>query len=131
MMMMQPSLTKMKTVTACEQALRKLRKFRKRNETREEGAGKESESSSFPPPLIRAFACHSRWRGCCQSITFLGNRARSVLGEPVYVVRSDSVLFIIFLGYVLREATDGREENFDLHSKQDKIAVLKPKKSLT
>ena len=41
----------------------------------EQGARKEKESSSFPPPytassLTRAFACHSKWR-LCQSVTFL------------------------------------------------------------
>ena len=36
------------------------------------------ESSSFPLPLMalllaHAFVCHLKWRGCSQSITFLGN----------------------------------------------------------
>ena len=73
----------------------------KRDETRrnerELGAGKESESSSFPPPfaaspLTRAFACHSKWRSCSQSITFLCNRTRSVFGEPVDVRNSEEKL---------------------------------------
>ena len=53
------------------------------------GAGKEMESSSFPlpittSPLTNTFACH-KWRGCSQSITFLGSRAHSLIIEPVYV----------------------------------------------
>ena len=88
---------KNETVTACKQALReKSRASGKRNE-RELGAGKESESSSFPPPfaaspLTRAFACHSKWRSCSQSITFLCNRTRSVFGEPADVGNSEEIL---------------------------------------
>ena len=59
-----------------------------RKETREQGAGKESESSSVPSPLTRAFACHSKWRGYSHFLTFLGSRARSLFGEPVYVRNS-------------------------------------------
>ena len=62
-------------------------KLSKQNEMQEQGAGKESESSSCPTtptasPLTRTFACHSTWRGYSQLITFLGNRVRLVLGEP-------------------------------------------------
>ena len=65
-----------------------------RKKTREQGAGKESESSSFSlpfkaSPLIRAFSSHSKWRGRRQSIIFLGNLARSPFGEPVYVRNSE------------------------------------------
>ena len=54
----------------------------------------KSESSSFPPPLTAspltcAFACNSKWRGCYQSITFLGSPASSLFDEPVYVSNSD------------------------------------------
>ena len=71
-----------------------------RKETREQGAGKEHESSLFPTPLTgspitRAFACHSKWKGCSQSIIFLGNRARSLFGEPVYV-RNSEEKFVLF-----------------------------------
>ena len=63
------------------------------NKTREQGAGKENESSSFPTslttsPLTHTFACHSKWIGCSRSITFLVNRTRSLFGEPVYVGNS-------------------------------------------
>ena len=52
--------------------------------------GKESDSSAFPlpltaSPLTRAFACYSKWRDCSQSIIFIGNRACSLFGEPVYI----------------------------------------------
>ena len=61
-----------------------------RKETREQGVGKESDSSAFPlpltaSPLTRAFACYSKWRDCSQSIIFIGNRACSLFGEPVYI----------------------------------------------
>ena len=64
------------------------------NKTREQGAGKENESSSFPAPLTVSpltciFACHSEWIGCSRSITFLVNRARSLFGEPVFVGNSN------------------------------------------
>ena len=64
------------------------------NKTREQGAGKENESSSFPSPLTdspltRMFACHSEGIVCSRSITFLVNRARSLFGEPVFVGNSD------------------------------------------
>ena len=42
--------------------------------------------------LTRAFSCHSNWRGCYQSITFLGGRARSLFGEPVY---ASNVLYLM------------------------------------
>ena len=56
--------------------------------------GKESESSAFPlpltaSPLTRAFACHSKWGDCSQSIIFIGNRLRLLFGEPVYVRNSE------------------------------------------
>ena len=59
------------------------------NKTREQGAGKENESSSFPTslttsPLTHTFACYSKWIGCSRSITFLVNRTRSLFGEPVF-----------------------------------------------
>ena len=64
------------------------------NKTREQGAGKENESSSFPSPLTaspltRMFACHSEGIVCSRSITFLVNRARSLFGKPVFVGNSD------------------------------------------
>ena len=63
------------------------------NKTREQGAGKENESSSFPTslttsPLTHTFACDSKWIGCSRSITFLVNRTRSLFGEPVFVGNS-------------------------------------------
>ena len=87
----QPSLTKMKTLTACKQALWDKSQA---NKMREQGAGKESESSLCPPPptaspLTRMFACHLKWRGCSQFITFLGNRACLVFGEPDYFRNSE------------------------------------------
>ena len=90
-MTMQPSLTKMKTLTACKQALWDKSQA---NKMREQGAGKESESSLCPPPptaspLTRMFACHLKWRGCSQFITFLGNRACLVFGEPDYFRNSE------------------------------------------
>ena len=59
-----------------------------RKEMREQGAGKESESLSFPLSLtalslFRAFTCHSKWRGCCQFITFLCSHACLLFSEPV------------------------------------------------
>ena len=73
MMTMQQSLTmKIVTFLAGKQA-HHLRRYREksrasdtRKETWEQGARKESESSSFPPPLTTSpltntFACHSIW----------------------------------------------------------------------
>ena len=56
------------------------------------GTGKEMESSSFPLPITpsslnNTFACY-KWRGCSQSITFLGSRTHSLIIEPVYVRNS-------------------------------------------
>ena len=64
------------------------------NKTREQDAGKENESSWFPPPLTTSpltctFACHSKWIGCSRSITFLVNRTRSLFDKSVYVENSD------------------------------------------
>ena len=61
------------------------------NKTREQGAGKENESSSFPTPLTTSplthtFACHSKWICCSRSIIF---PARSLFGKRVYVGNSD------------------------------------------
>ena len=42
--------------------------------------------------LTRAFSCHSNWRSCYQSITFLGGRGRSLFGEPVY---ASNVLYLM------------------------------------
>ena len=60
----------------------------------EQGAGKENESSLCPPPptaspLTYTFASHSKWRGCSQFITFLGDRVRLVFGEPAYIRNSE------------------------------------------
>ena len=60
----------------------------------EQGAGKESESSSCPPPptaspVTCTFACHLKWRGCSQFITFLGDHVRLVFGEPAYIRNSE------------------------------------------
>ena len=61
---------------------------------RKQGAGKESESSSFPAATLRRTLSRSlATRGCSQSITtlitFLGGWARSLFGEPVYIRNSD------------------------------------------
>ena len=65
-----------------------------RKEKREQGAGKEWGSSSIPSllaasRLARAFAYHSKWRGCSQAITFLSIRSHSLFDEPVYVRNSE------------------------------------------
>ena len=88
---MQPSLTTMKTVTACDEALhlkdierghaRVARERRRGSKVR----GKKVEVLRFPPPLTaspltRVLACHSKWRGCSQSITVLGSIGRSLFG---------------------------------------------------
>ena len=65
---------------------------------RNQGAGKESESSSFPQPphpppaspYTLSFACHSKLLPVIITlITFLGSCARSLFGEPVYIRSSD------------------------------------------
>ena len=99
MMTMQPSLTTMKTITGCEHALHlgNIERSHARVTSERRGGSKvqeKSESSSFPPPLTAspltcAFACNSKWRGCYQSITFLGSPASSLFDEPVYVSNSD------------------------------------------
>ena len=65
-----------------------------RKETRELGAVKERGISSIPSLLTaswlaREFACHSKWRGCSQAITFLSIRSHSLFEEPVYVRNSE------------------------------------------
>lgn len=95
-MTMQQSLTKMKTIAACEQAVPCLREVTHKWQAKQDtvtGSGKDGESYSFPLPLIAlllacAFVCHLKWRGCSQSITFLGNFARSVFSESVYIRNS-------------------------------------------
>ena len=67
------------------------------NKTREQGAGKKNESSSFPSPLTaspltRMFACHSEGIVGSRSITVLVNRARSLFSEPVYFGNSEEKL---------------------------------------
>ena len=79
---------------ACVQPLPPLRKDRRR------GWGKgaavlrlwEARCGEGKWKLTRAFSCHSNWRGCYQSITFLGGRARSLFGEPVY---ASNVLYLM------------------------------------
>ena len=61
---------------------------------RKQGAGKESESSSFPAATLRRrLSLSLPTRGCSQSITtlitFLSGCARSLFGEPVYIRNSD------------------------------------------
>lgn len=97
---------KLKAITACEQSLReKSRASGKRNETWEEGVGKESESSPFPRPLTallltHSFACYSKWRGCFQSITIIANSVCLVFGEPVYIINSkEKFIHISFFTY--------------------------------
>ena len=65
-----------------------------RKETWEQGAGKVTGTTSFPPlltasKLARAFTCDSKWRGCSQAITFLGIRRHSLFDEPVYIRNSE------------------------------------------
>ena len=98
MMTMQPSLRTIKSLQPTSKISiwyqEKSHASNTRKKMREQGAGKESESSSFSPPhkaspLTRAFSCHSKWRGRAQSIIFLGNLARSPFGEPVYIRNSE------------------------------------------
>ena len=64
-------------------------------EMREQSVWKESESSWFSLPLMPllltcALACHSKWRGCTQSITFfLGSHVCLLFSELVYVRNSE------------------------------------------
>ena len=79
---------------ACVQSPPPLRKDRERGWG--EGAAvlrlSEARCGERKWELTRAFSCHSNWRGCYQSITFLGGRARSLLGEPVY---ASNVLYLM------------------------------------
>ena len=48
------------------------------------------ESSSFPLPLMalllaHVFVCHLKWRGCSQSITFLGNFLHEYF-QDIYII---------------------------------------------
>ena len=66
MMTMQPSLTTMKTITGCEQALHlgNIERSHARVTSERRGGSKvqeKSESSSFPPPLT-GFTAHLRVR---------------------------------------------------------------------
>ena len=93
MMAMQPFLTTMKTETACDQAPH-LRDRRSREATCEWHAKGDvramcRQKKKRAHSCVRARACRSRWRGCSQSITFLGSCARSVFGEPVYSRNSE------------------------------------------
>ena len=87
MMTMQRSLTKIKTITACEQALH-LRDI-KRSHSRVARERRRRGSKVQASALTRAFACHSKWRGCFHFITFLSSCARSLFGEPVYIKNSE------------------------------------------
>ena len=92
-MTMQQSLTKMKTIAACEQAVQCLREVTcewqaKQNTVTRSGI--DDESSSFPLPLMalllaHAFVCHLKWRGCSQSITFLGNVLHEYF-QDIYII---------------------------------------------
>ena len=91
-MTMQPSLKTMKTVTACEEALHLkdierghagvARERRRGSKVR----GKKVEVLRFLRPsqlrrlITRVLACHSKWRGCSQSLTVLGSIGRSLFG---------------------------------------------------
>ena len=92
-MTMQQSLTKMKTIAACEQAVQCLREVTcewqaKQNTVTRSGI--DDESSSFPLSLMalllaHAFVCHLKWRGCSQSITFLGNVLHEYF-QDIYII---------------------------------------------
>ena len=88
MMTMQPSRTTMKTANACEQALH-LRDIEKSHSR--VACGRRSRSK-VRGKEVRA---HSRVRLTLEmerflrGITFLGGRARSLFGEPVYVRNSE------------------------------------------
>ena len=88
MMMMQPSRTTMKTVTACEQALH-LTDIEKNYSRVAHG---RRSGSNVRGKEVRA---HSRVRLPLEmerflpGITFLGGRARSLFDEPVYVRNSE------------------------------------------
>ena len=79
---------------ACVQSPPPLRKDRERGWG--EGAAvlrlSEARCGEREWELTRAFSCHSNCRGCYQSITFLGGRARSLFGEPVY---ASNVLYLM------------------------------------
>ena len=87
-MTMQPSRTTMKTATACEQALH-LQDIEKSYSGVARG---RRSGSKVRGKEVRA---HSRVRlplemeRLVPGITFLGGRARSLFGEPVYVRNSE------------------------------------------
>ena len=90
---MQQSLTKMKTIAACEQAVQCLREVTCEWQAKQDTvtrSGIDDESSSFPLPLMalllaHAFVCHLKWRGCSQSITFLGNFLHEYF-QDIYII---------------------------------------------
>ena len=92
-MTMQQSLTKMKTIAACEQAVQCLREVTCEWQAKQDTvtrSGKDGESSSFPLPLralllARVLVCHLKWRGCSQSITFLGNFLHECF-QDIYII---------------------------------------------
>lgn len=92
-MTMQQSLTKMKTIAACEQAVQCLREVTCEWQAKQDTvtrSGKDGESSSFPLPLralllARVLVCHLKWRGCSQSITFLGNLLHECF-QDIYII---------------------------------------------
>ena len=88
MITIQPSRTAMKTATACEQALH-LRDIEKSHSRVARG---RTSGSKVLGKEVRA---HSRVRLPLEmerflpGITFLGGRARSLFGQPVYVSNSE------------------------------------------
>ena len=103
-MTMQPSRTTMKTATACEQALH----LRDIEETYSGVArGRRSGRSKVRGKEVRA---HSRVRLPLEmerflpGITFLGGRACSLFGQPVYVRNSEGKIRAI---YILRNVCYG------------------------
>ena len=53
-------------------------------------SGIDDENSSFPVSLMalllaHAFVCHLKWRGCSQSITFLGNFLHEYF-QDIYII---------------------------------------------
>ena len=92
-MTMQQSLTKMKTIAACEQAVQCLREVTCEWQAKQDTVTRsriDDESSSFPLPLMalllaHAFVCHLKWRGCSQSITFLGHFLHEYF-QDIYII---------------------------------------------